>query len=212
MRSFLSQLESSLLVGSTLVEGSTLTEADAEAVLAGRTVAGHPVHEARELLNYRAAIRWLLGALERSPYLSYDLVLGFHRQLFRGFPGEHGRTKVNANFTYRSDGSRFEYEAPARVPEALQDWVDAFNADEAADAEAQAARLYYRFQGIHPFEDGNGRIGRVLVAYWLHWKWSQPFSFYVQDRLVHLEALEAANAGDLTPMRELMAACIARAL
>lgn len=211
MNSLLSRLESSLLVGSTLIEGSTLSEAEAEVVLAGRTVAGHPLHEVRELLNYRAAIRWLVGELGRSPYLSYDLVLDFHRQLFRGVPGEHGRTKASANFTYRSDGSRFAYEAPARVPAALQDWVDAFNADDSTEAAARAAWLYYRFEQLHPFEDGNGRIGRVLVAYWLHWKWRRPFSFYLQDRLRHLEALEAANAGDPAPLRDFVAACIARA-
>jgi hypothetical protein len=63
----LKDLEQSLLIGSTLVEGSTLSESEARQVLAGRTVQGHPVSEIRELLNYRAAVEWLMGELARSP-------------------------------------------------------------------------------------------------------------------------------------------------
>jgi hypothetical protein len=68
----LKDLEEWLLIGSTLVEGSTLSEEEARAVLAGRTVSGHPVSEARELLNYRAGTAWLMEQLERSPWLCLD--------------------------------------------------------------------------------------------------------------------------------------------
>ena len=66
----LADFEQSLLIGSTLVEGSTLTEAEARKVLAGRTLSGHPVSEIRELLNYRAVFEWLRDELVKSPYLS----------------------------------------------------------------------------------------------------------------------------------------------
>ncbi len=68
----LKDLEEWLLIGSTLVEGSTLSEEEARDVLAGRTVSGHPVSEARELLNYRSATGWLMEQLDQVPRLSQD--------------------------------------------------------------------------------------------------------------------------------------------
>lgn len=65
MRWSLKDLEEWLLIGSTLVEGSTLSEQEARDVLAGRTVSGHPAHEARELINYRSATAWLLEQVEQ---------------------------------------------------------------------------------------------------------------------------------------------------
>jgi Fic family protein len=194
-------LELHLLIGSTLVEGSTLTEDEAREVLKGRTVVGHHVTEIRELLNHRAAIQWLASQVDRSPYLSLDLVLAFHRRLFDGLPGSQGRFKTQANFTYQTDGSRHEYVKPERVPAAMAKWLAFFN--ETAPGEdpgLTAARLYHQFESIHPFEDGNGRVGRILVAYWLHWKHRQLFSFYARDKIEHLQALEAANRGEMDPL------------
>lgn len=122
MRWSLKDLEEWLLIGSTLVEGSTLSEAEARDVLAGSTVSGHPVSEARELLNYRAA-----------------------------------------------------------------------------------TAAYAEFQQIHPFEDGNGRIGRILVAYFLHWKGGLAFRFVAADRLAHLRAIESSDEGDLEPLTTFIA-------
>jgi Fic family protein len=189
----LADLEEWLLIGSTLVEGSTLSEADARAVLAGRTVSGHPVSEARELLNYRAGTAWIMAQLEKSPWLSQDLVLGLHRRLFDGLSDEAGRFKSQENYTLRSDGKRHEYLHPLFVSDALREWLERFNAPEHADT---AATLYAQFQQIHPFTDGNGRIGRLLVAYWLHWKHQLAFRFVAADRLEHLRAIEATDHGD----------------
>ena len=190
-------LQDSLLIGSTLVEGSTLTESEAKSILTGKTVLGHPISEARELLNYRAAIEWLMLELKKSPYVSLDLILHFHAKLFQGFPGEHGRWKNSQNFTYLSDGNRFDYLSASLIDAAMMKWVADFNSSTHELVTEKAAQLYYEFQRIHPFEDGNGRIGRILIAYWLHWQAKQSFHFRLKDKIEHLKALESANRGDL---------------
>ena len=196
----LERLEKHLLVGSTLVEGSTLSEQEANQVLAGRTVAGHFVHEVRELLNYRSAVAWLITELEEVPYVSEDLVLRYHRLLFAGLPHSGGCYKTSANFTYRTDGSKHFFEKPYRVRTAMRGWLGEYNSKVFASAQEGAASLYYAFVDIHPFEDGNGRIGRVFIAYWLQWKWRREWSFYLKDKHAHLDALQKANGGDLNDL------------
>lgn len=190
----LKDLEKQLLIGSTLVEGSTLTESQAKLVLQGRTIQGHPIQEIRELLNYRAAVDWFMKQLQKSPFLSKDLILDFHKRLFQGFAIESGVWKSHSNYTYHLDGTRYEYLDPAKVDRAINDWIFKFNDKLISKHPVEvAANLYYQFQSIHPFEDGNGRIGRILIAYWLHWKADLSLTFKLKDKLEHLEALEKAN-------------------
>ncbi len=60
----------------------------------------------------------------------------------------------------------------------MRAWVDSLNAEPNEPAATGAAKLYARFQQIHPFDDGNGRVGRILIAYWLYWKHGTSFRFY----------------------------------
>ena len=198
----LREIEKHLLIGSTLVEGSTLSEEDAAQVLAGRTVSGHPVSEIRDLVNYRLAVKWLIQKLALVPFVSEDLILDFHRLLFEGLAGRKGQYKAYANYTYLSDGRRHDFVKPARVKSAVCEWLAEFNGTALGDPQTGAARLYYGFENIHPFEDGNGRIGRVLISYWLHWKHRRGWKFYLKDKLAHLGALQAANAGDLAQLTD----------
>ncbi len=205
----LRELEDHLLIGSTLVEGSTLSEVEAREVLAGRTISGHGINEHRELTNYRAAVGWLVEQLAASPFLSLDLILGVHARLFQGLRDDGGRWKTHQNFTLRTDGTRHDYLHPTLVEGAMLAWVDEANghlATRLAVAPASgAAGLYAGFQQIHPFADGNGRIGRVLVAYWLHWRHARSFRFYANDKLEHLEAIEATDGGDVLALEAFFA-------
>ncbi len=201
----LDDLQDHLLIGSTLVEGSTLTEEQARAVLAGRTVQGHAVREVRELSNYRAATEWLMQTLEPSPYVSIDVVLSYHSRLMQGLSDEAGRFKAHANYTIRSDGSRLDYLQPGKVPDAMTTWIDDFNRS-APDAVATGAELYARFQAIHPFADGNGRIGRILLAYFLYRELGVSFRFYARDKLAHLRAMEATDQKNLEPLEDFVRA------
>ena len=205
----LADLEERLLIGSTLVEGSTLTEAEAREVLAGRTVSGHPIREVEELLNYRAATSWLIHQLQASPYVSIDLVTGFHQRLMAGLSAEAGRFKAHSNYTIRSDGTRHEYLPPSAVGEALRDWVADLNVADLGDPAAGAASLYARIQAIHPFDDGNGRVGRIFIAYWLYWKHARSLRFVASDKLEHLRAIEASDGGELSLLTRFFGARIA---
>ncbi|HEX7668467.1 MAG TPA: Fic family protein [Polyangiaceae bacterium] len=196
----LSELEDHLLIGSTLVEGSTLTEAEARDVLAGRTVSGHPVREALELLNYRAATAWLIEQVGVAPYVSVDLVAGFHLRLMSSISEQAGRFKAHGNFTIRTDGGRHEYLHPSKVDEAMRSWVTTLDELDSGAPAKDAAALYARFQAIHPFDDGNGRVGRLFVSYFLHWKHARAFRFFASDKLEHLRAIEASDTGDLSPL------------
>ncbi len=98
----------------------------------------------------------------------------------------------------RSDGSRHDYLHPGRVAEAVSLWLERFNAPPQPEPANEAAAIYADFQQIHPFEDGNGRIGRLLLAYWLHWKHGLAFRFVAGDRLEHLRAIEASDLAPLT--------------
>ncbi len=198
----LKYLEQKLLIGSTLVEGSTLTESEAKKILTGKTIQGHPVSEIRELLNYRTATEWFLKQVSQTPYLTKDLLLNFHGKLFQGFLGSYGHWKIHENYTYLSDGSRHDYLHPSKVEITIKKWINDFNNElkkENSPSE-KGAMLYYGFEQIHPFEDGNGRIGRILIAYWLYWKTKQYFCFYLKDKVEHIQALQAANKEDLKPL------------
>ena len=191
------QLNNRLLIGSTLVEGSTFSEKEAALALAGLTVSGHTVGEHRELLNYEAATSWLVKAFKGSPFLSLDVICDYHSRLFSGLGDNGGAFKSNQNFTYRTDGTRIDFEKPALVRTRLQKWIDLFNAIE--DREhvfERGAKLYYEFEIIHPFNDGNGRIGRVLMAYWFWRQGGLSFEFFAKDKVPHLRALQEANEGD----------------
>jgi Fic family protein len=202
-------LREHLLIGSTLVEGSTLSEGEARDVLAGRTVAGHSVREIRELANYQLATEWLMDCVQHDPMIAVEHVLGYHARLMHGLDPEAGRFKTHRNYTIRSDGSHHEYGHPALVPEETAEWVAELNAS-SMDPVGHGARVYARFQAIHPFADGNGRIGRVLLAYYLHRNGGFSFRFYASDKLDHLRAIEATNHGDLAPLEEFIRARIAR--
>ncbi|MEO8179498.1 MAG: Fic family protein [Deltaproteobacteria bacterium] len=193
------ELAERLLIGSTLVEGSTMSESEARQVLAGHTLQGHPIRELRELTNYRWATEWLLERSRESPFLSLDILLGYHARLMQGLADDAGQFKSHENYTIRSDGARFDYMPVARVVGSVAAWLADFN-QKPADPVPSAAELYARFQAMHPFADGNGRIGRVLVAYYLHRESALGFEFYARDKLEHLRAVEASDTGDLAPL------------
>ncbi len=110
-------------------------------------------------------------------------------------PGEY---KEYPNHVRLPDGQIFEYAAPEEVPALMNELVEWYNnvADELHPLVA-AATLHYRIVRIHPFDDGNGRVARLLMNYHLMKKGFLPVIIKSKDKTGYLAALAQADAGDI---------------
>ena len=124
----------------------------------------------------------------------------------------HGDWKRLPNNPQRADGSIHEYCPPEQVTsqmDLLIEWHLAHQ-QEGVSPEVEAAWLHHRFTQIHPFQDGNGRVARLLATLvFLKGGWFpfalNVYSIHDQARTRYLDALEKADDGDLSMVVSLMA-------
>jgi Fic family protein len=117
-----------------------------------------------------------------------------------------GAWKVHANYPVR-DGVTFTYCAPEHVASEM-DRLVAIHSEHVAKSvpsEVQAAWLHHRFTQIHPFQDGNGRVARALASLVLVKDGLFPLVVTRDDKTNYLDALEAADNGDLKPLIDMIA-------
>ncbi|MFN8517811.1 MAG: Fic family protein [Chloroflexota bacterium] len=160
-------------VSSTRIEGtqaslSEVFDADAEAPAAVR-------EDVREVQNYVRAMRQGLGLLSRLP-ISKRLVAELHGTLLQGVRGKDktpGQFRTIQNFIGSPDDrpqtALFVPPPAGEVMEvALADWERfAHEDDSETPLLVRCALLHYQFETIHPFLDGNGRMGRLLIVLFL---------------------------------------------
>lgn len=155
-------------VSSTRIEGtqSSLSEVlSAEAQLLPETP------DLREVFNYVRAFERGIGRLESLP-LSNRLVREMHGELLRGVRGQE-RTPGEFRRTPNWIGGRNPDEAvfvpppPTLLPDALSDFERFIHEDVPLPTLVKCALIHYQFETIHPFLDGNGRLGRLLVVFYL---------------------------------------------
>ena len=95
------------------------------------------------------------------------------------------------------------------VPAALAAWLDDLGVASGGDRPIEAlAVAHASFERIHPFLDGNGRAGRLLLNLMLVRLGYAPAIIYKRDRSRYLDALRSADAGDAGPLGELLARAV----
>jgi Fic family protein len=123
---------------------------------------------ATEVLNNIEAMRWAVDSLADVNSLTVDHVLGIHQRLLAGTTLEQhaGRLREEQNWiggsSYNPCSAAFVPPQWERVRDLLEDLCEFCNGEE-LPAIAQAALAHAQFETIHPFIDGNGRTGRVLI-------------------------------------------------
>ncbi|MGH8675073.1 MAG: Fic family protein [Burkholderiales bacterium] len=153
---------------SSRIEGTQATLGELLADEAGAAVERAP-DDLKEVRNYVFALEEGIARLPKLP-LSLRLIKQLHRTLMKGVrgdsaaPGEfrriqnwigpRGATLLNA---------RYVPPPPNELPALLDAW-EKFMHDRSLPALTQAALLHYQFEAIHPFLDGNGRVGRSLIT------------------------------------------------
>ena len=185
----LSPLTNQEAILSSQIEG---TQATFEEVLeheAGKHYSGSKEQDIQEILNYRTALMKVKEYLTSRPF-SLSLILELHKILMdsaRGQNKEPGNFRKDQNWigSYGStiEEATFVPPSPLKLHDCLENWKQYFEADD-IDPLIQAAVMHAQFELIHPFKDGNGRIGRLLIPLFLFYKnvLSQP-TFYISAYL-----------------------------
>jgi Fic family protein len=178
-------------VSSSRIEGTQASveevfEYEADPSEAGLFERRDDIHE---VLNYRKALYKAESLLKDRP-IHINMIRELHRILLtnvRGRDKEPGEIRRTQNYI-ASLGSPIEEATfippiPTRVPDALSDWEWYLHSDD-KDTLVQLAVLKGQFELIHPFRDGNGRIGRMLIPLILYSKGliSKP-AFYLSSYL-----------------------------
>lgn len=198
--------------GSLAIEGNTLSLEQVTAVVAGKRVLGTPreVQEVRGAVTaYERLPRWQPGRLA-------DL-LAAHRLLMAGLVDQPGAFRRGAAGIQR--GKQIVHVAPpaARVRGLVADLLD-WQRTSTDHPLITACVFHYEFEFIHPFSDGNGRMGRLWQTLILS-RWKPLFALVPVESLIrdqqagYYAALNAANqAGESTPFIAFMLEVIRDAL
>jgi Fic family protein len=196
---------------SNVLEGSTLTLGETEAVIRGMTIWGKTIREIQEARNHPGAVEYIVGlARGRSP-VTEETVREVHRLLLEGIlegPGEY-RTGMIA-----VPGASFTPPRSAEVPRLVRELVDWLEGNpwEYTPVEL-AARFMHRFLVTHPFHDGNGRTARILMnLVLLRNGYPTLTNISYRDRRRYLEALGEADLGNPGPLVNFVAMSVEEAL
>lgn len=117
----------------------------------------------KEVLRYRNALLWGYENLEKFA-LSTRLILGIQRKLI---PASQGNYRKQQNQIINSDTKEVLYTPPiaSTIPRLMSNWERFVNERHPEiDPLIKCAIAHYQFEAIHPFEDGNGRAGRILMV------------------------------------------------
>lgn len=121
--------------------------------------------QARLVANNMTIVRQSTTELVQAESLALEDIVALHRALLPDQPEHHGlRTVQNwiGSSSWSPIGAAFVPPDPARVPDLMADLVDYINGSSHAPL-VQAAMVHAQFETIHPFTDGNGRVGRALI-------------------------------------------------
>lgn len=151
------------------IEGSTMTLSDVEEVIfEHKVLTNRTAIEQAEARNHQTALHWLIEQLAEQKdnfRISEALVLGLHLRLMNGIIGDAGRYRSHAVRIMAANVPLANY---MRVPELIAQLAGDIQKPQ-TDIVQALATTHASFEKIHPFSDGNGRTGRlIMLAQALH--------------------------------------------
>lgn len=146
------------------IEGSTMTLSDVEEVIfEHKVLTNRTAIEQTEARNHQAALYWLIEQLAEQGdnlQINEDLILGLHLRLMNGIIGDAGRYRSHA---VRIMGANIPLANYLKVPQLVAQLAHTATQESDSNIIATLAKVHATFEKIHPFSDGNGRTGRLIM-------------------------------------------------
>lgn len=213
------------------LEGNSLTYGETKAlILFGITAQGKPLKDHFEITGHNEAINWILEIVKGETVLTESFIRQLHTLLLKETSYkealtpegkttrrkiEVGKYKSQANHVITVTGETFYFATPEETPAKMHDLIEWFRKEKEkpnVNPIILAALFHYRFIRIHPFDDGNGRVARILMNFILMQFGFPPVIIKTEDKENYYAVLRLADADELEPFIEYITQNLIRSL
>jgi Fic family protein len=218
---------------SNKIEGNSLTFGETKALLLHNiTAQGKPLKDHIEISGHIKAIDALLDITRTKEPLTEAFVRNLHKLILgeryrsqattpTGEPTtkwiEVGTYKTTPNHVITATGETFRFSEPIDVAHEMLALVQAFNKSAISENSVEssilaACKVHYDFVRIHPFDDGNGRMARLLMNLLFITHGFPPAIIKAPDKAAYLTALQQADSGQFDIFVDYIAGCLCDSL
>ncbi len=192
---------------SNAIEGSRMTIKETEQAMKGKPVKGKEPFEIFEAVNHRNALLEVMAQVKPGFRITEEYILKLHSIVMYNFhnklPGRYRTGFVNLTNTEKPLPSA------QLVPVKMKALIKGVNRY-GAQPLTKIAQDHYEFESVHPFFDGNGRVGRLLMVTQLLSRGFPPAIIRLEDRYAYYFALGKGDMGDFKNLVQLVCESVIR--
>src|SRR3989344_3202187 len=196
-----------LTYNSNSIEGSTLDEKDTAAVIFDNVaLPNKSLTEQLEAKNHQTALNYLFDHISQKEEINEEMIIKLHSILMNGVRPDAGKYRDHAVRIRGTDLPTANYlSVPKLMPEVIKDAQN-----KTKDIVALLASVHSKFEKIHPFSDGNGRVGRLLMtAMLLEYNFAPAIIRQQQKQLYYTYLYKAQTKEDHSQLEDFLCAAIA---
>jgi len=181
-----------LTYNSNAIEGSRMSRKETQAAFKGEQIKGKELFEVFEAINHKNAMLFMLDEIRPNFQIDEAYILKLHSIVMYNFndklPGIYRTGFVNVTNTEKPTPSA------QKVPLLMKKLLSSIN-KYGEDVIGKVSHDHYEFESIHPFFDGNGRVGRLVMLTQLLSKGYPPAVIQIEDRYKYYLALSKGDLG-----------------
>jgi len=171
---------------SNAIEGNTLTLRETDMVLRGLTIDKKSLKEHLEVIGHKEAFDYVKQLVSENAEISEKLIKDIHYLVLADKKDDRG---VYRRIPVRIIGAAHEPVQPYLIIPKMEELLEQYK-NSKEDIVTKLARFHIEFEDIHPFIDGNGRTGRLLINLELMKAGYPPIDIKFSDRLKYYEAFD----------------------
>ncbi|MDK6804580.1 Fic family protein [Aerococcus sp. UMB7834] len=200
---YLKDLLVRLAYHSSAIEGNTISLPETVSIIVENALPNQSksIREFYEIENHKQAFAYLLEALDNDETLSVSMVKKIHALLTDRLQHDRGQFKSSQNAIV---GAEFKTASPQETPLLVSQWVDniLYRLEKQEEVLTVLADSHITFERIHPFSDGNGRTGRLILLFLAMKYLKTPVIINQEARAKYIEYLANQDTANLTLMLE----------